>query len=202
MTRKRAALLAALVLLLLTGPLKHAVALFLPDAAVDPVPHCIAVMAMSVALFGGASLLLWPWRPEGPQGRKRIAFPAAILVGLLCRAVCSPLDEAWQSWLQLSPSALPRPDGAAEFALYALSLAVVPALTEEAFFRGALLGTMGCSCAAILLVSLLFALMHGSWAALPSTLTIGLALTLLMARTKRLAAPILAHLAYNLTALI
>ncbi len=203
MTRLRASLATALTLTLLMPLLKHATALALPDAMVSPALHCIAAGVMSLLTFGGGALLLSPWEKAEPSPQpKWLVWTMAVAAALLCRAALTPVDAAWQSWLDIAPRALPRPDGAAQYALYAVALALVPAVTEEAFFRGALLGSLGKTRWAIPFVTLLFALAHGDAATLPGTLAVSLALTVLTVRTGRLSAAILMHLAYNLTALL
>lgn len=84
------------------------------------------------------------------------------------------------------------------------SLAVVPALVEEAFFRGLFfeelkkyLGGVG----AILLSAVAFSVAHGSWVFLLSFFLLGIYLALLKQQTKSLSLCVLAHLINNLYAL-
>lgn len=205
MTKTRTVLLMLLSVALLRAPLDRAMAALLPDVTVDPVPQCIAGMLAALVLLGVPAMLLRPWTsarlPRRSSWGWLLAVPAA---ALLTRAAMTTADAAWQSWLNLAPDAWPVPESVPMALLYIAALAVVPALAEEAFFRGALLtGLLDGSrrWTAVLVTALSFALMHGGLANLPSLLALSLLLTLLMLRTGRILAPMAAHFIYNLTAL-
>ena len=86
--------------------------------------------------------------------------------------------------------------------MYIAALAIVPAVVEEVFFRGALLtGLLDGSrrATAVVLTTMAFALMHGNAANLPSLLAASLMLTLLMLHTGRIAVPM--HFFYKISAL-
>lgn len=206
MSKTRKALLTMLALALLMRPVEILLAAMLPDASVNPVPQCIAGMAVTLLLMGMPAWLLRPWTSVRLRQGKFLwtGMALAVCTALLTRAAMTPVDAAWQSWLGLAPEVLPTPDGLPMALLYLAALVIVPAAAEEAFFRGALLtGLLDGSrrATAALLTTTFFALMHGSAANMPSLLVISLMLTLLMLHTGRLAVPMTAHLVYNLTAL-
>ena len=85
-----------------------------------------------------------------------------------------------------------------------LALAVLPAVLEEALFRGIVLQTLldsGSRFGAWLLTTLSFSLLHGNLAALPAHLLFGGALTLAEMRTGNLLVPMVMHAVYNASAL-
>jgi membrane protease YdiL (CAAX protease family) len=139
--------------------------------------------------------------------QEKSAWPGMVLgavMALLARAAMPPVDAAWQGMLGIMPDALPVPESVPVAVVYIIALAVIPALTEEVFFRGALLtGLLDGSrrATAVLLTTAAFVLMHGSLANLPSLLTISLVLTLTMLHTGRIAAAVTAHFFYNISAL-
>ena len=206
MSKTRRILLILLGLALLSRPVELLLAAMLPDASVNPVPSCVAGMAVSLLLLGVPAWLLRPWMSQRLP-RKKSLWPdllAALAAALLTRAAVTPLDAAWQTWLGLSPDALPLPETLPVAMLYVAALVAVPAVMEEIFFRGALLTSLldgSRRWTAILLTAAAFALMHGSLANLPSLLVLSLLLTLLMLHAGHVAVPVTAHLVYNLTAL-
>lgn len=206
MSKTRRVLLTLLALALLRWPVDMLLSAMLPDVSVNPIPQCIAGMLLSAGLLGMPAWMLRPWTSDRltPQKSALPGLAAGIAIAVLTRAALSPVDAAWQRWLNIVPNAWPVPESIPAAMLYILALAVVPAVMEEAFFRGALLtGLLDGSRrgTAVLLTSLSFALMHGSLASLPSLLMLSAALTLLMLASGNIAVPVTAHLVYNLTAL-
>lgn len=206
MSKTRRMLLILLGIALLRRPADMLLKALLPDASVAPALVCAAGMIMTILLLGVPAWLMRPWQSlRLPQQKSRT--PGILLgtvMAVVCRAAITPLDEAWQAWLKLSPEALPMPQTIPMALMYLLALTVIPALTEEAFFRGALLTSLldgSRRVTAVLLTALSFALMHGNLAHLPGHLIFSLLLTLLMIRTGRIAVPVAAHFVYNLTAL-
>ena len=206
MSRTRKSLLALLAVAALTPLMRLMLAALLPDVTVDPVPGCIAGMLASVLTLGLPACLLRPWT-GGRLTQRRLLWPGVLLgaaSAVLVRAALGPVDVRWQALTGLVPSVMPVPDSIPLGALCVTALAVVPALTEEAFFRGALLTGLlegGRRWTAIVLTTAVFVLLHGSLANLPSLLAVSLALTLLMLHTGHIAVPMAAHLVYNLTAM-
>lgn len=206
MSKTRRVLLILLALALLTRPMDILLAAMLPDASVNPVPQCIGGMLVTLLLLGLPAWLLRPWRSIRLPQKKNVwpGIGLAVIAGLLTRMATSPVDAAWQGWLGLTPDALPVPETVPVAMLYVVALAVVPAVAEEIFFRGALLtGLLDGSrrITAVLLTTLTFALMHGNAANLPSLLAASLMLTLLMLHTGRIIVPMAAHFFYNISAL-
>lgn len=206
MSKTRKALLALLGLVVLKMPLDMLLAAMLPDASVSPVVNCLAGALVSLVLLGVPAWLLHPWKSN------RLVRSESLWGGLLCaaaaalltRGAMTPVDAAWQGMLNLTPDVLPVPDTLPVAMLYIVSLVMIPAAAEEAFFRGALLtGLLDGSrrITAVLLTTLSFALMHSSLANLPGLLAVSLVLTLLMLHTGRIAVPITAHFFYNISAL-
>lgn len=206
MSKIRRTLLTLLGIALLTRPVDMLLSAMLPDAAVTPVPQCIGGMIAAALLLGLPAWLLRPWTSPRLTQQKS-AWPCLLMAAaaaLLTRAAMPPVDSAWQAWLNLTPDALPVPESVPAAMLYLAALVIVPAMVEEAFFRGALLtGLLDGSrrITAVLLTMVTFALMHGSVANLPSLLVFSLMLTLLMLHAGHIAIPMAAHLVYNLTAL-
>ncbi len=206
MTKSRKALLTLLALALIKRPMDLLLSAMLPDASVNPLPGYAAAILVSALLLGLPAWKLRPWTsPRLPR-----QMPAWLGVGmgvggaLLCALALPPLDGAWQSLIGAVPAARILPESWGGQALMLLTLAFVPAVMEEVFFRGALLTSLmdgSRRVTAILLTALAFALMHASAGSLPSLLVLSLLLTLLMLRTGQIAVPMAAHLTYNLMAL-
>lgn len=106
------------------------------------------------------------------------------LLAVAATIVMSLIASIWGGWLEsafgyVEPEQ-PRviPQGAGEWALALLSMAVVPALAEELFFRGMLQGmlTRRLPRAGVWITALCFAAIHLEWNALPALLVLGLAL--------------------------
>ncbi|MGN1367650.1 MAG: type II CAAX prenyl endopeptidase Rce1 family protein [Aristaeellaceae bacterium] len=205
MSRTRKSLLTVLALAMLNRPVNLLLSAMLPDMAVNPVPRCVAGILVSLLLLGLPAWRMRPWTSVRLT-RAQSLWPGLLMAvagALLAREALSPVDAAWQGWMHLAPDSLPAPMGIS-LLLYAAALAVVPALAEEAFFRGAFLMSLldgSRRTTAVLLTTAAFALMHGRAANLPSLLVVSLLLTVLMLHTGHIAVPITAHLVYNLTAL-
>lgn len=186
-------------------PLAALLTVLLPDPHEAPAVFCVSTMAQSALMFGVPGLLLQRRRDRRCGGTRLLGWlAAALLLALAARGALSWLNEALRTLLSLEDTPLPMPLGAGGWLLAALAYAVIPALCEEVFFRGALLGALEERTSprmAALLTTLLFALLHGSPAGLPGHVAIGLLLTLAMQRSGRLAVPALMHMVYNLLAL-
>ena len=207
MSKTRRVLLTLLCLALLRPVTDALLAVMLPDMLVNPVPNCIAGAALSLLMLGLPARLLQPWRSERLPRQKQLWPGLAVGASgaVLVRAAMTVADAAWQGWLNIAPDALPAPESVPVAMLYIAALVILPAATEEAFFRGALLtGLLDGSrrATALLLTTAAFALLHGSLANLPSLLVLSALLTLLMLHTGHIAVPVTAHLVYNLTALM
>ena len=155
-----------------------------------------------------ATLYLLRKRPEATALRMR-ALPAGACVCLLLAAVAAmfALNMLTVLWallmdalgLPLVGSSVPSPGNTGELWLSLLVIGIAPAVCEEVLFRGLVqpsLERMGTR-RALLLSSLLFALMHGQITALPAHLLLGFALGCLLVGYGSLLAPMLFHAAYN-----
>lgn len=207
MSKTRKVLLLLLALTLLKRPADIALAALLPDPSVEALPQLVGGMVMTLLLMGLPAWLLRPW--TSPRLTRTRTVWADVVVGVLAavlvRMAMTPVDAAWQSLLGVATGGLTMPDSLTVTLVKIAALVIVPALAEEAFFRGALLtGLLDGSrrVTAVLLTTLAFALMHGNAAVLPSLLTASLLLTLLMLQSGRIVVPVAAHLVFNLTALI
>ena len=207
MTNTRRALLMLLALAVVKLPLDVALSALLPDASVNTMLNGIAGAAVSLLLLGIPAWTLRPWMSPRLARSKSCwqGVLSGVLLAVMCRVALTPVDAAWQNYLGLAADALPMPESFPVAIVCLLTMAVIPAVTEEAFFRGALLtGLLDGSrrVTAVLLTTLSFTLMHGNAANLPSLMVISLMLTLLMLRTGSIAASVMMHLVYNLTAFV
>lgn len=205
--RTRATLLTLMGLVALSRPLALALQQLLPDASVNPEMNYVASAMQSLVLFALPGCLLLPaWRrddapPMPPVRRWLLMLAAAGLTWM----VAMPLNAWWMALMGAPTSPLPPVEGPLGATLLLLAVVVLPAVAEELFFRGALLTNLlqaGSRWQALLLTTLMFALMHGSLAGLPGHLLISLVLTLLMMHSGRLLTPIAAHMLYNLLMLL
>ncbi len=206
MSRAARALTALLASLLLRPVTALLIGATLPSITESAVSYAFAAAAQEVLLFLLPSLLLRPWRCErlNPPRRQWTAWLLAPVAGLAAQLAVLPLSAWWVQWTGAAPLTLPQPAGTAEWALYALALALLPAVAEELFFRGALMSALlaeSSGTVAVTLTTLLFALSHGSLSGLPAHLLISLTLTMCMRRYGRLLPCVLLHAAYNLAAL-
>ncbi len=206
MTKTRKALLTMLALAFFKRPVDLLLAAMLPDASVNPLPGYAAAILVSTLLLGCPAWKLRPW--TSPRLTRQMPLWSgvglAVLGAVLCALALPPLDAAWQGMIGAVSEARILPESWGGQALMLLALAFVPAVMEEAFFRGALLTSLmdgSRRVTATLLTALAFALMHQNAANLPSLLVLSLLLTLLMLRTGQIAVPVAAHLIYNLMAL-
>ena len=217
MSKMRKALLVMLTLALVKRPLDALLASVLPDISVEAAPQLLAAAAVTLLLMGVPALLLRPWMsPRLVRAEKQ--WPWLLLtpfVAALTRAAMTPVDAAWRHVLERAAEVLPltvgtadnvpMPESAATVALYIVTLAVVPALAEEAFFRGSLLtGLLDGShrVTAVLLTTAFFALLHGNLEFLPGLLVISLLLTLLMLHSGSVGVSAATHFFYNISAFV
>ena len=206
-TRTRTTLLVLMGLTALRIPLAMALRTLLPDASVAPTVNYIAALLQSLLMFALPGWLLLPRWENAPeaQGFRLNELLLPLLAAALARLAATPLNALWAGLIGAQGAAMPRVGTPLEIALMVLAVAVIPAIAEEVFFRGALLTNLlqaGSRGQAVALTTMMFALMHGSLAGLPGHLIVSLLLTLLMVRSGSLAAPVVAHMAFNLLALV
>lgn len=204
--RTRMTLRALMVLSLLRIPTSLLIQALLPDVSQAPEANYLAALLQSLLMFALPGMLLMPaWHKGRDEGGMQPGFLLmALLAVVLTRSVASPLNHWWAGLLGVTGTMLPAPQNLLSLVLMLLAVAIGPAVAEEIFFRGALLTNLlrsGSRMQALVLTTLMFALMHGSLPGLPGHLLISLVLTLLMMHTGRLLVPILGHSVYNLLAL-
>ena len=163
-------------------------------------------MAQEALLIGLPALLMRRGRSvrTGTMTLSAGLLVCAAVLGLAMRALVTPLTQVWGDFISAPDSTVTAAGSAGEWCLQLLALAIVPAVMEEALFRGVVLQTLldsGSRFGAWLLTTLLFALLHGNLAALPAHLLFGGALTLAAMRTGNLLVPMVMHAAYNASAL-
>lgn len=206
MTRTARALAALLILTAVRVPVALAVSALTPDLSEAPLLFYALTILQELAFFAlPAWMLGWGRSGRISEGKFLSWLAPALLLALLARRALTPLNAWWAEMTGAQATPLPRAQSAAEALLQALALAVIPAAAEELFFRGALLSALREKCSGRIagaLCVLAFALMHGSLAGLPGHLGVSLLLTLLMLHTDSLLIPILAHMLYNLLALM
>lgn len=199
-------LVMLLALALLRWPVAAAVNALLPDVSTAPEVNYLAAMLQSLLMFALPGWLLKPcWHMPDLSGRERLGW-GMVCVGaaLVWRAVVTPLHVWWTGALGLTTTPIVMPGDGWTQGLAILAYAVIPAIGEELFFRGALLPRLlqcGSRGQALTLTTLLFALMHASIAGLPGHLLSSLLFSLLMLHSGRIIVPIAAHMVYNLSAL-
>lgn len=106
--------------------------------------------------------------------------------------------------LDVFAGSFPTPANTRELALSIITLAAIPAVCEEFLFRGAVLSAFesGGTRHAVILSSLLFALLHGSIIGAPSQFILGVILALLVFWTDSIYAGLIYHTVHNAAAVI
>jgi len=155
---------------------------------------------------GHGSIEAFGWRPpSGATLAKGVGFGLLILFasGLVTAAVLEFAREIL-GYTPEATSALDRLHGGWEV-VGAVAAVVLAPVCEEALFRGVLFGGLRRRFAfwpAASISALLFAVMHGDPVRLPALFVTGLFLAGVFERTRRLAAPMVAHLTLNLIAVL
>lgn len=205
--RTRTALLLLLAVMALRLPAGWLLTRLFPGISDDPAAYYAALMVQEGLLWGLPALLLRPWRSGRLPRRKRcLGLGAAMLpLGLAAQAAMMAVTAAWSETTGAAQAAVLLPQNTVEWVLAALALAVMPALAEEAFFRGGLLTALTDRLGiwpALGFTTVIFALMHGSLAGLPAHLGISLLCGLTMLASGRLWLGMTLHAAYNGAALL
>lgn len=214
-TRQRPGIPTAIIafFIALAGIYIAAVAMLLVGGGLGSTAIGINVIAQ-VVFFGLPVLYIYNrhavWQPSARLRRldplAAVVIVFAAVVGMMALNI---VTVYWMDFLQrlglttrtgnemtpTTPSAL---------AWMLIAAAMVPALLEEALFRGLVLPSLegGGTIRAALISGTLFALMHARLEALPAHLILGFALGLLALRTGSLFAPMLFHGVYNAVILI
>lgn len=205
--KTRKALLVTLGVMLLRLPVSWGIQLLLPNAENDPALFYAGLMLQETLLWGLPALLMLPWRTDRlavrPSG---LGFClGAVLMGLAAQGALMALTPRWVALTGAEQAAVLMPQNEIQWVLAVLALVVIPAVAEEAFFRGGVLiglcDGMGTASAG-LLCTVIFALMHGSLAGFPAHLGISLLCSLAMLTRGQLRVPVLLHMGYNGAALL
>ena len=201
-SRTRGTWLVLLILLLVLLIWYYARPLLLPEGPTGALGHYLLLIAQEGILFGVPAFFLWPWRSRGvhPSRHWRRGCLLALPTGVLLALLLAPVSAGWSSLMHIAPQETPLPGTALEWVLMVLAMVVVPALAEEAFFRGGVLCGLARGVggkAAFALTVAIFTLMHGRVAALPAHLACGGLFTLGMLRYGELWPSIVMHVGYN-----
>lgn len=198
-------LMALLILTAAKLLLERLLALMLPHD-LHQNTRLLLSMAQEALLIGLPALLMRRGR-SARTGTMRLSIGlllCAAVLGLAMRALVTPMTQLWGNFLSAPERQIAAADSAGEWCLQLLALAVLPAVLEEALFRGIVLQTLldsGSRFGAWLLTTMFFSLLHGNLAALPAHLLFGGALTLAAMRTGNLLVPMVMHAVYNASAL-
>ena len=170
----------------------------------------LAQMTMTLLAWGIWPMILKGWRGQNTAQRinnkkKAVWITAGALLGFPAQMGLGMLTTGWINWTGVEPgTSVPMPETALEWFLGLMALVILPALVEESFFRGMMLRgltkPLG-TAAVVAMTTVLFALSHGSAAALPANLLMGATAAILAIRGG-LPASILFHLTYNLAAVL
>lgn len=198
--RKRYAPATLLVLLLCAGLLER----LFPASREAAAPYYVHLMLRQLIWLVPALFML-PWRHMrlGPKKDVKplllLAVPLGITAQLFSAGVMAGRPPA------AAGSGILLPVTAAEWALTIPALVILPAICEEAFFRGCLTAHLTDAMKpvwACIMSTLLFALIHGFDAGLTGHLLVSLLCTLLMMHTGRVWGSVLLHLAFNACGLL
>ena len=203
--RPRRALAVTLCATLLRLPVGLAVGRLVPGMAEDPAAYYAALMLQEILLWGLPALLMRPWRGVAEKNPSAGLCFAALPLGLAAQAALTCVTTRWTELTGAPQAAVLLPQNEVQWLLALLALAVVPALAEEAFFRGGLLTALRDAWgprAALVWSTAVFALMHGSLAGLPAHVGIGALCGLCMLNCGRLWPSFLLHMGYNAAALV
>ncbi|MCH5287399.1 MAG: CPBP family intramembrane metalloprotease [Christensenellaceae bacterium] len=199
-SRLRRTWLVVLALLLVLLAWRLARPVLLPEDSPGAAGHYLTMMAQEAAFFGIPALFLRPWRMRAARRATGSGCAISLAAGAALALMMNPISAGWSSLLLMAPREMPVPSTMPEWALLVLAAVVVPALAEEAFFRGGVLCGLAQGMGgekALALTVMLFALIHGRVAALPAHLACGALFTLSMLRYGGLWSPTVTHLTYN-----
>lgn len=198
------ALPVCLVVMALRLPVSLLLRWLWPDAASNAISYDLAVMVQEVVLWLLPALFLRPW------WTKRVGNKVTMMAATMAAPVMGALVQVGMAALALllpweAPArSIPMPDTPLAWVLATVSLVVVPALCEEAFFRGCVTTYLRDAAGTRMAVvggTLIFALMHGDAAGLPTHLVVSLCCTLLMLHTGYVWPGMLLHMGNNAMAL-
>ena len=205
MMRRFPMLMMALVLALMVAT-SVGMVIWFPNLPMDPTAYYAVLIGQELLVFGLPAWLMRPWKSsrieQQPTGW--LTCGTAFLLGYALQIALWPVNEWWMSLTGGSPQYIPMPENTADWVLLVIAMTAVPALLEEAFFRGGLLGGLlktGGGVSSVVLASLFFTMMHMHLGGLMAHLVSGAMFTFLMLRWGRIYMPMLAHFGFNLAAL-
>lgn len=201
------ALLTTLSVMLLRLPAGWGIQLLLPNPEGDPALFYAGLILQETLLWGLPALLMLPWRSRRLMVREKSLglSLAAVFIGFIAQLALMALTPRWVELTGAEQATILLPQNEIQWVLAVLALVVIPAVAEETFFRGGLLTGLCDSMSALnamLLTTVIFALMHGSLAGFPAHMGVSLLCTLSMMTRGRLRAPIILHMCYNGAALL
>ncbi len=138
-----------MVLLILTAVkllLERLLALMLPHD-LHQNTRLLLSMAQEALLIGLPALLMRRGR-SARTGTMRLSIGlllCAAVLGLAMRALATPLTQLWGNFLSAPDSQIAAADSAGKWCLQLLALAVLPAVLEEALFRGVMFRGFACA---------------------------------------------------------
>lgn len=129
-------------------------------------------------------------------------LPLVVIAGIFCQLVMVVINLPVNLLTNVSDGYIPSSFLELIFAIFVLG--IIPAIFEEFLLRGVVHGVMAelNTAAAAIFTSVLFALMHGSFAGFFGYLFMGFCLVFVLRRTGSLYACIIFHLANNVMALL
>ncbi|HEX2571273.1 MAG TPA: type II CAAX endopeptidase family protein [Polyangia bacterium] len=186
-----------------------------------PLQHGLGIYGLAlseVVLVLGPALVWTLWRGVSPVRAWRLGWPGLgpVIAAMVAGAggfylVAALVESVMERILPVPPELRERlrqailpPGGPRPFIVDAVALALLPALCEEALFRGALLGALRPAgrAPAVAATALLFGFYHGNlWKAVPTAL-LGALLGTVALRARSLWPAVAAHLANNVLVLL
>lgn len=201
--RKRYALGLCLVLMVMRLLLSLGMRLLWPDMSSNAGHYFLATLLQEALIWLLPALVMLPWRTQrlAPKQSPLCIAAACVVLGALL--------QMGSSLMQLLPwkstSTMPTPRTMQEGILALVTLLLVPAVCEEAFFRGTITVHLMDATSppwAFVLSTLIFALMHGKLIGLPAHLAVSACCTLAMMATGRVWPGMLLHFSYNASVLM
>lgn len=187
----------------------------LPDN-VDSVPNSIYGGLINLIAIGILGAVFVKINQKGQQEQlpvNKIGFPTFISLMVIGFTVCMLsnymtslfLSNVYDLGINLYHSTSSQPqESFIEIFFYTLTVAAVPAISEEILFRGAILSALRkhSDGFAILISSLIFGLFHGNFVQFPFAFIVGLVLSWLVVYTNSMLPAIAVHFANNLFSVI
>lgn len=159
-------------------------------------------------------VVIYAMKHDGVGQSMRLKFPRweallAILIAPIGVLACDKLSAWWMMLIEtlggnISPSDFPSSNTLPELGAALILSALLPAICEETLFRGGLMGAWerrGTK-QALVITSVLFALLHGSVQGLPVQLIMGFVLGYIVLLSDSLYVGMAYHFAHNATILI